>query len=201
MDRRRPADRNRAGVINVSHQHVGLIQRIDNTGVPQIILRLLVGGFLLYMAIMKLHDPIEFLKLTNQYGVLPTDPPILLNLTAVIMPWLEVVCAVALILGLMMRGASLLVIGMMLFFTPLLIWHAWGLYTAPGAEYASFCDVCFDCGCGTGVVCICWKVTENVGFIIGALLLLLTRSRFLCLSRLFAHCRRTEASAASAPAP
>lgn len=181
-------------------QRRSMIARLDDTGVPLLLARLAVGGMFAYLAFMKLQDPIEFLKLTREYGVLPTDPPILLNLTAVVMPWLEMVCAVALFLGLFRRGAALLLTGMMLFFTPLVIWHAIGLYNAaPPGQYASFCEVCFDCGCGTGVVCICYKAAENTALLLGSLVALFSRSHRFTLDA--ALTRWFQSSPTPVPAP
>jgi uncharacterized membrane protein YphA (DoxX/SURF4 family) len=132
----------------------------------------------LYLSIMKLLDPINFLKLTREYNVVPTQPPILLNLIAVAMPCLELVCALALLLGVARRGAALLVVGMLLFFTPLLAVRATNMYQHPKPDvtYQSFCDVKFDCGCGTGEVFICSKLAENIALILGATLVLFSRS-------------------------
>ncbi len=151
-----------------------LVRFVDGIRIPlPLLVRLVVGGMFAYMAFMKLLDPIEFLKLTREYGVLPIKPPYFLNLTAIVVPWLEMICAVALILGIFTRGAALTIFGMLTFFTPMLLVHASGLYNAPGAAYASFCDVKFDCGCGTGEVYICSKVIENTLLWLGALILVI----------------------------
>lgn len=166
-----------------------LLRRIDATGVPLLVARLAVGGMFAYLAYMKMHDPIEFLKQTREYGILPLDPPIFLNLTAVALPWLEMACAAALVLGIARRGAALLIVGMLSFFTPMLLARAWGLYTAPDSAFATFCGVKFDCGCGTGPVFICRKLAENIGLLVGALIILFSVSRRFCLATLFARAR------------
>ena len=157
-----------------------LIGKIDAGGIPLLLARLGVGGMFAYMAIMKIVDPIEFLKQIREYNILPADPPVFLTLTAATLPWLELLCAVALLLGVAPRGAALVINGMLLFFTPMLIWRAQGMVAA--GEVQSFCDACFDCGCGTGVVCICRKVAENAALQIGALIVLFSRSRRFCLT-------------------
>ncbi|MBN2445106.1 MAG: DoxX family protein [Phycisphaerae bacterium] len=154
-------------------------RRIDDSGILLLLARLWVGGMFFYLAIMKLADPIEFLKQTHEYGVVPVQPAILLNLTAVVMPWIEILCAVALLAGIWVRGAAVTILGMLLFFAPLLLMRAWSLYQT--GQYASFCDVSFDCGCGTGVVFICSKMIENTSLKIGALIVILSRSRRWCL--------------------
>jgi len=176
--------------------HEGLLRRLDRSGVPLLLARLFVGGMFAYLAIMKLMDPINFLKLTHQYGVLPASPPALLNLTAVVMPWVELVCAAALLLGLTTRGAALVVVGLLLFFTPLLALHAWGLYTDPTRHFASYCAVKFDCGCGTGEVFICRKLAENIALLAAALIPLLSGSKRFCLDALLVRSRAGAAAAA-----
>ncbi len=171
----------------------GLLRRLDDTGIPLLLARLAVGGLFAYLAILKLRDPIEFLKLTKQYGVLPLDPPIFLNLTVVVMPWLELLCAAALLLGVARRGAALVLAGLLLFFTPMLALHANTLLLTTG-KFASYCAVKFDCGCGTGEVFICRKLAENAVLLLATLAALFSASRRYCLASLF---RRT----ASSPGP
>jgi uncharacterized membrane protein YphA (DoxX/SURF4 family) len=181
----------------VSHQR-GLIRRLDATGVPLLLARLLVGGMFAYLAVMKLRDPMNFLKQVHLYGILPTEPSLYLNLTAAVLPWLELLCGVALLLGVCVRGAALTVNGMLLFFTPVLFLRAWGIYQ--GGTVGSFCAVKFDCGCGSGEVFICPKLAENVVLQIGALVALFSASRRFCLSALFTRRQRGVDRASPAPA-
>lgn len=178
----------------------GLIRRLDATGIPLLVARLGVGGMFAYLAYMKLQDPIEFLKLTHEYGILPPERPLFLNLTAVALPWLEMLCAAALLLGVARRGAAAIIVGMLLFFTPMLAVRAANIYASPKPEvtYASFCDVKFDCGCGTGEVFICSKLTENIALLVGALVVLFSASRRFCVDGLLAG-RRTGAARERAP--
>ncbi len=162
------------------------VRRIDDTGVPLLLARLFVGGLFAYLAIMKLRgDPFTFLKLIHEYGIFGEGQYLWLNTTAAVLPWIELACAAALILGVCTRGAALLIFGMLLFFAPALLLRAWGMYAADEATYASFCDVKFDCGCGTGEVYICWKMLENTTAQLASLIPLFSRSRLLCLSNLF----------------
>ena len=174
------------------------IRTVDATGIPLLLARLGVGGMFAYLAYMKLRDPINFLKVTHVYGVVPPDQPLLLNLIAVALPWLEMACAAALVLGVARRGAALLVTGMLLFFTPMLAIHAWHLQTAPGSAFATFCAVNFDCGCGTGPQFICRKLAENIALLLGALIALFSTSRRFCLGSLLTR-RRAEQPAEALP--
>lgn len=168
----------------------GLVKRLDATGVPLLLARLGVGGMFAYLAVMKLlDDPFEFLKQIHAYGVLPAEPPVLVNVIAAVLPWIELTCAAGLLLGVGVRGAALAINGMLLFFTPTLLIRAIDIYTDPSSGVASFCAVRFDCGCGTGEVYICNKLAENLGLQLGALIALFSASRLLCLSAVFTRRR------------
>ncbi len=175
---------------------VQMVKAVDGTGVPQLLARLFVGGMFAYLAYNKIVDPFEFLKLTREYQIFPEHPPQFLNIIAAVVPWLEILTATALILGVFMRGAAAMIFGMLMFFAPVLLIRAWSIYTDPAAGITSFCDVRFDCGCGTGEVYICSKMLENTAMQLAVLIPLFTRSRLLCLSQLFSK-RRPQ----PAPAP
>lgn len=170
---------------------VGVVKRVDGSGIPLLVARLFVGLLFAYLAYNKIADPFEFLKQVREYHAFAEHPPQLINAVAAAVPWFEMVCAAALLLGVFVRGAALLIFGMLLFFGPLLLWRAWMLYSAP--EFAGgFCDVKFDCGCGTGEVFICFKMLENTAAQLACLIPLFSRSRFLCLSSLLTRKRTTQ---------
>jgi uncharacterized membrane protein YphA (DoxX/SURF4 family) len=160
-------------------QRGGWLRRVDDTGVPLGVARLVLGGMFVFMGLSKALDPIDFLKFVRMYDILPETPPYFLNLTAVILPVLEVVCGVALLLGVAVRGAGLTLFGMLLVFTAALISQSLDIHAAKPIAY---CDVRFDCGCGTGEVYICRKLAENAALTLLALLASLSRSRRFCLS-------------------
>lgn len=180
----------------------GLLRRIDGSGVPQLLARLAVGGMFAYLAYMKLRDPLEFLKQMHLYNSFPTEPPQLINAVAVVLPWFEMLCAVALVLGLWARGAAASVAVMLLGFAPPLIIRALGLYHDPpaGAPYAGFCDVSFNCGCGTGEVFICTKLAENIALLGGAILVLVSASSRFSLDGLLWRRHARSTSRTHAPA-
>ncbi len=136
--------------------------------------RLIVGGVFLWLAFSKLADPILFLKNVREYHLLPESPPIFINLTAVALPWVEIVCGVLLVIGLWIRPAALIALGMLLAFTPAIFARAVGVYNAGGI---AFCAIEFDCGCGTGAINICKKLGENSSLILLSLVAVLSQSR------------------------
>ena len=169
------------------------IGRIDATGIPLLIARLGVGGLYAWLAYSKLADePSAFLKQIHEYHIFPASQFMLLNLTAMVLPWLEMLCAVALLLGFCLRGAGLVLFGMFCFFAPALLLRAWGIYHGPDFV-GTFCDVKFDCGCGTGEVYICSKMLENTVAQILCLIPIFSNSRFLCISSLFRRRKPTTA--------
>ncbi|MFQ5414948.1 MAG: DoxX family protein [Phycisphaerae bacterium] len=159
----------------------GWLRRVDAGGVPLVLARLILGAVFIYMGVVKASDPITFLKNTRLFHILPESPAIYLNTTAIVLPWLEILCGTALLLGVWIRGASALLLGMLLVFTPAIFMRAWGMYHT--GDYASFCSIAFDCGCGGGPVNSCLKLAENSGLVFVSLVALLSRSRRFCLTR------------------
>jgi len=155
------------------------VRRVDDSGVPLGVARLVLGGLFIYTGLTKAADPLDFLKFVHMYGILPETPPHLLNLTAVILPVLEVVCGVALLLGVAVRGAGVTLFGMLLVFIVALVWESLRIHASAPIAY---CDISFDCGCGTGEIFICRKLAENAGLMLLALVVSLSRSRRFCLS-------------------
>ena len=66
--------------------------------------RLIVGITLIYASFYKIIDPASFAKSIWYYHLVPGS---LVNLMALILPWLEIFCGLALILGVWYRGAVL----------------------------------------------------------------------------------------------
>jgi len=153
-----------------------MLRRIDQTGIPLLIARIVVGVVFIYMGVNKLSDPVTFLKLTRQYHIVPDSPPIFLNTIAIVLPWLEVITGAALILGLFIRGAAATILLMLVVFTPMILKRALEIQQ-PGQ---SFFDIKFDCGCGGGEVVTWQKLLENVGLFLLAGIALLSRSRRFC---------------------
>jgi len=156
----------------------GLLRTIDQTGVPLLLARLMLGGLFIYMGWNKVVDPVDFLKLVRQYHMVPEQPPLLLNLIAAALPWIEVWCGLLLIAGVALRGAALSILLMLIGFTIIVSIRAIGIHQAEGIP---FCDVKFDCGCGAGEEWICEKIPKNLGMSLLSLIVLASRSRKLCL--------------------
>lgn len=159
------------------------LKRLGASGVPLLIARLIVGGLFIYMGIMKVAEPVAFLKLIKLYEILPLQPPIFINATAITLPWIEIVCGVALVTGVFRRGAAVIITVMLLVFTPAILIRAIDLYAGGTGEFPTFCDVAFDCGCGGGAINSCRKLAENSGLLVLAVFAIFSSSRRFCLAK------------------
>lgn len=163
----------------VAVEPLGAIRTADRSGVPLLAIRLVLGATFIYMGTNKLADPIAFMKAIRQYQMLPDTPGIYLNLSAVILPWVEVFAGAAMILGVHVRGAALAIILMLAVFTPAVYLRAMEIQKETPQ---SFFDIKFDCGCGTGVEVIWQKLLSNIGYFLLAVGALISLSRKYCLS-------------------
>lgn len=68
-----------------------------------ILLRLVLGGIFIYASLDKIAHPEAFAEIIYNYQVLPGA---LINLSAIVLPWLELVLGVLLIIGRFMPGAT-----------------------------------------------------------------------------------------------
>ena len=140
-----PASSHRAG----SHQSLALLAA-----------RLIMAGIFIYASIEKIAHPAVFAKDVYNYQILPD---VLINLTALVLPWLELLLGLCLLTGVWLPGAVLAVNGLLLVFLAALVFNlARGL------------DV--NCGCfgaaGLGPsMSTGWYLLRDVGFLtVGAFL-------------------------------
>jgi len=172
----------------------GLRNKLAHNGAVLLIARLVVGGLMVYVSIEKLQDPVAFLKVVRQYEIVPVAWHSLLNSSAVLVPWIELLGGAALIAGIGLRGIGAVMFLMLIAFTATVFWRAWEIMQTTGEP---FMKISFDCGCGTGPQIIWRKLLENVGLILLSLAIVLSKSRMLCLSTLLAR----SAPGKAAPAP
>lgn len=76
---------------------------IDNDWLT-LLSRLLIGGMYIYAAWYKIIEPADYARSIWYYHLVPGK---LINLMAIILPWLEMLIGVALIVGIFYRGAAL----------------------------------------------------------------------------------------------
>lgn len=118
--------------------------------------RVVVGVMFGYLGMVKVLDPVAFLKVLREYDI--TSNFLALNFIAGVLPWLEVLCAICLIAGIGVRGVGALLAVMLVGFTAALISRAIGIQHETGM---AICAIEFDCGCGGGPVPLCRKLVEN----------------------------------------
>ena len=75
--------------------------------------RLMLGGIFIYASIHKIIFPASFADAVFNYQILPDA---LINLTALILPWLELIIGILLVLNVWMPGASVIVTGLLFSF-------------------------------------------------------------------------------------
>ena len=158
----------------------GLLRRMDNTGVPLLVSRAILGLVFIGMGWSKAWDPVAFLKLIREYGMIPDNAYWMLNGVSAVLPWIEILCGVLLLAGVLIRGASATLMLMLTVFTIAIAIRAMGIHQAEGTP---FCDIHFDCGCGGGDVYMCSKLPENISLWLLTWVGLLSQSRRFCLGK------------------
>lgn len=84
------------------------------------LIRLVLGGVFIYASLDKILNPGPFAQAVFNYQVLPGE---LINLTALILPWLELILGVCLLFNRWMQGASSLAAVLMTFFMGLILFN------------------------------------------------------------------------------
>lgn len=84
------------------------------------VVRWMLGAVFIFAAYDKILHPEAFAVIVNNYQVLPGE---LVNLTALVLPWLELIIGVCLIAGWVMPGVVILANGLLLVFTLLLFYN------------------------------------------------------------------------------
>lgn len=74
-----------------------------------LIARLVVGVVYVYASIDKIIHPEAFAKIVSNYHILPGS---LINIFALFLPWVEMFCGIALIIGARVLGASTILAGL-----------------------------------------------------------------------------------------
>jgi len=82
------------------------MRRIVDNDYLTIIVRLAVGITFIYASVYKIIDPQAFAKSIWYYHLIPGN---LINLMAITLPWIELLCGLCLIIGVSYKGAVVLV--------------------------------------------------------------------------------------------
>lgn len=116
------------------------------------ILRLVLGALFIWSGIAKIKDPIGFADAVRNFEIIG-DP--FAVVAALFLPWLEVISGIAVMWDRLAKSASLIITGMVTFFTIAII-SAW----IRGLDIS--------CGCfgGTGEMNYPVKIAQNIGLMV-----------------------------------
>lgn len=120
----------------------------------QVAARLIMAGIFIYASIDKIAHPATFAKDVYNYQILPDA---LINLTALILPWLELFLGLCLVAGIWLPGAVITVNGLLIVFIASLI-----LNLARGLDVN--CG-CFSTGGDAPAISAGWYLLRDVGFL------------------------------------
>jgi len=93
--------------------------------------RLLIGGLFIYASIHKIFDPVDFAASIRNYNILPASWS---NMTAVILPWIELGVGSFLVIGFETKPSALITTVMLGIFLVALV-------------YVYYIGLDIDCGC------------------------------------------------------
>ena len=147
---------------------VAFMKKILGNEYLLLVARLLVGFLFIVVGIGKIADPQLFAKEIANYRILPD---ILVNLTAIIVPWVEVVSGLLLIAGVRLRANAVL-IGAMLIMFNIFVFSAW----ARGLD--------INCGCYSNIAKQTVglpKILENMGLLALAAIIFIFPKKALSL--------------------
>lgn len=82
--------------------------------------RLILGGIFIFASLDKVIHPLGFAKSINYYQILP-DP--LINLAAIILPWLELILGTLLLFGIWLPGTIVLTDLLLVTFSAVLVFN------------------------------------------------------------------------------
>lgn len=132
---------------------------LNRKRILSLVARLILGGVFVYASFDKILHPASFATAVHRYQILPD---LLINLTAIVLPWLELIVGGFLILGLWMPGTVLMSnLLLMTFMGALLFNMARGLDISCG---------CFSTASESAMNF--WTVLRDVSFLIPAVYLL-----------------------------
>ena len=116
--------------------------------------QLILGAIFIYASLDKIINPVAFVQIIESYQILLLS---VVNVFAILLPWLELICGLLLLSGIWLRASATLISGILVMFIV-----AMGLVVARGLD--------IDCGCfesvgGTEKVGRL-RIIEDLGFLI-----------------------------------
>jgi len=135
-------------------------EKFDTMRWAKVAARLVMAGIFIYASLDKIAHPPAFAKDVYNYQILPDA---LINLTALVLPWLELFLGLCLLAGIWLPGAVLVMNGLLIVFLAALVFNmARGLDVNCG---------CFSTGSDAPSMSTGWYLLRDVGFFaVGAFL-------------------------------
>jgi len=103
--------------ITATHEENGIA---DRRKILFLAVRIILGGIFVYASVDKILHPAAFAEAVYNYQILPDH---LVNLTAIFLPWLELILGACLIAGIWMPGAALIANILLVAFTGALLFN------------------------------------------------------------------------------
>lgn len=133
-----------------------ILRILKSSWIPRI-LRIVLGGIFIYASFDKIVHPDRFAEIIMDYEVSPWG---LINISAIWLPWLELLVGVLVIGGIWVRACSFLLIGLMVLFIA-------------GITYALARGISLHCGCFStspgGAARTWWSLWEEALLLLGCI--------------------------------
>lgn len=159
-----------------------------------LVLRMALGGMFIFAASIKLSGPLDFSDSIKAFKILPDH---LAQLATFAVPWIEMVCALALVLGLWSRAAAAVISGLLLVFIAgiaSVMWRGLNVHCGCFGKLQPFC---------TGPLGAC-NIIQNAILCLAAMSVAVGGGGYLALDRVLGGCRvgrPRSASPLSSPTP
>ena len=116
-----------------------------------LITRLALGGLFIYASFDKMVHPLPFAQIVHHYRLMP---PNLINIWAIVLPWIEAIAGICLIFGYRARGANMVIGGLLVMFVVAL-------------AITAFRGINVSCGCFTTSDAVksnlIYRIIEDIG--------------------------------------
>ena len=143
-----------------------------------LVFRVILAAVFIYAALQKIDKPLMFADEIEMYGIIGHGP--ILYLAAIILPWIEILCGLALLTGIFMRGSALILSAMNIVFIIVIAYRTVGIMSAEGTPFR---EVYFDCGCGFGATYAWKKLIEDAVFVVFSVYILFSPSYRFVIGR------------------
>jgi len=143
-----------------------------------LVFRIVVASVFIYASLQKIGKPLMFADEIGMYGILGKGS--LLYITAIVLPWVELLCGLALLTGIFIRGAALSFAAMNLVFIVVIAYRTAGIMAAEGTPLR---QIYFDCGCGFGPTYAWKKLIEDAFFLVFSVAILFSPSYRFVIGR------------------